>query len=332
MKAILNSISRNYLRKRELTFRYSFLNIYKYNFCNKISIDDFNILKNFNKEEEFNNFYAENKNYIDTNLELSLLFLEHFSDYNYNLSYEKKLNKNIENIPIDLLFFNLEKDLLNLDAIYVLSLLESLYKLNYYSQNKIWIKIQYIILKTDFVKNIELEYHFIILKAFQNFFNISETTVSVEEIFEAIEYHTILKLKQIKKYNLDENTMANIIELYVLFCKNLEGSEELYSLMIDKILLQNTQNIFMFNPELLVNIYFSTNMLHISTKKTKKFIFNRNKNDKLNDLLRSIEKLINEKIADNKINTMFKTYLNNNPAIFELLKYTIDKREIRINI
>jgi hypothetical protein len=270
------------------------INFYYKQFCvkeNKI-INDENYaegLSNLNSFTNYENFYLEHEDYIEKNIEKKLLYLENYSNFNYHNEFindDRKFdnNFNFRKILLNKLQNNeiLKSDLTS-KPIYILSIIESLYKLDYYEDNKIWIILEHTILRTDFLKNITIDYFYIILKAFQKFFLISESTIHPEEIFENVEYNTIIHLKKNTTYQWS-NININIIELYNMFSVNFEGSLELYHLFIDKILLPNMNLIFQNDLEMFIKIYFTTVMITLQNDKDKKInYFASVLEDKLND-------------------------------------------------
>jgi len=300
--------------------------------------DDYSSLfLSFDSVEKFNSYYIKNKVQLENNFEILLLFLDYFTDFckknKHNiLIREKEENKtsrdefNIfvaqSNTLIDNIVIILEEKLLTLDPFLLISLIESLYKIKYFSNNKIWVKLEYILLRTNLLRNISIDFYYIILKAFECFFNREDSTILADEIFEVVEYNTILiskdsenenpfkkllenfkgfenyffsALERFKKEgeiftliqasitkqtnrinnNLNQNILIinnnspkfkssedfceienfhlkyffNICEMYYCFAKNLEGSQDLYRLFIEKFF--NEENIQIFK-----NIFF----------------------------------------------------------------------------
>lgn len=143
--------------------------------------------------------------------------------------------------------------------------------------SKLWIYFEYMILRTDFLKTIHFTNFDILLKAFQNFFMMRNTTISAEEIFEAIEYELII---QIKNHNekFYPSQIEKLAEIYVIYGKNLEGSLELYNLFIQKILTrENLKQLSKYSSNLFTVIFFSsvlikTFVIPSSNKNFQKFL------------------------------------------------------------
>jgi hypothetical protein len=260
-----------------------YFNIFKikrFFFCDKIRREriDFTALKSLSSDLEYRNFYEMNKNNFEGDIESKLLFLDYYSSYINETGLKSSFSQSI--------LSNIEEHIPNLEKFHLLSLIESLQKLDFYDENKIWIRIEHILLSTSFLKTIPITYFSLILKAIQPFFSIKNTTISAEEIFETIEYNLILKLKEESKSNegnlkLENNKITQIVELFVLFAKNLEGSKELYSMLIEKFFTsEDLLTIFKNNQEYLINMYISTVILIENVDKKCKI---------LNKLLSDIE-------------------------------------------
>jgi hypothetical protein len=224
---------------------------------------------------ELKNFYSQNKNIVDSYLEKKLLFLDYYTnfasdeqiDFTRNILSEIK----IENLKV-------------LENMYILSLLESLYNLDYYPYedsdsncSKLWIGLEYLIIGTNFINNLSIENYGIILQAFQKFFTIKDSTISPEEIFESLEYQIIMGLKKNKiennsGINPDQNKSlkSKFVQIFTLFGKNLEGSLELYSLLIEKYLKDRKD----FSLEELVSLYFSSICINMYVCQKAKLIEN----------------------------------------------------------
>jgi hypothetical protein len=210
---------------------------------------DYKSVSNLN---EFMGMFGKHKEYYSNNSEDYFLYLENFS----NFVYESDIKPDVSNIV-----YLYENKMYNLEPIYLLSLIESLNKFNYYEDNKIWILIESILARTNIVREIDVTMYYIILKAFEYFFINKDTTISAEDIYEIVEYNTINKLKKYDKIKIGEYNL-NLIDLYLLFGKNLEGSAELYKNLFEKIILPNIKTISVHKPELITCIYFTAILIN----------------------------------------------------------------------
>jgi hypothetical protein len=277
---------------------------YKENFFDDEELRESTNLKNFV------DFYNKNRKFISIELEKKLIFLEYYSEFIENIP-KSKLN------DLDFLNFNkiISKDLSEIDlqilksnSLFVLSLIESLNKLDFFPGNsfedsnshnlsKLWIQIEYMILRTDFLKTLHFTNFDILLKTFQKFFMIKNTTISSEEIFESIEYEIIIQLKNFKQVFLPSQ-IERLSEIYTLYGKNLEGSAELYNIFIEKVFTkENIEQINKYSINLFTAVFFSsvliqTYIMPSSNKKFQKFL--------------SEMKEISEKAPNNKILKNYK--------------------------
>jgi hypothetical protein len=227
--------------------------------------------KFFNNKNDFINFFKKNKEYLLNKPDLYFLFMDNLSNVLYDSNEETATFSDdiseLVSLYIDKLGY--------VEPLFFISFIESLNKLDYYTDNKVWISIESIISKSNIINNIDIRLYYIILKGFQRFFNIKDTTISAEEIFEIIEYNIKIKLKEVKALIFKTKDDLKILDLFTLFAYNLEGSVELYNLFIDKILRPNLTIIKRLNPTYIVNIYSSL------------VIINKNK-------LANVESFINE--------------------------------------
>jgi hypothetical protein len=262
--------------------------------------------RNFNSKNNFIQYYKENKTFLNENADKYLLFLDNLSTYVYDTDEgpTEEVDSDVSEIVL-----SYNDKIGNFEPFYFISFLESLNKLEYYGDNKIWIAIESILTKSNLLKFIDLRYYYIILKAFQRFFSIKDTTVSAEDIFELVEYNTILKLKELKDLKLTTKDDLHILDLYILFAKNLEGSTELYNVFIQKIILPNLKIIEKYNPNYLVNIYTASIFI-------KESVILKNNNFEL--FLKELDLILqkNKAILNNNINKDF-------------ISWCFDKRKIK---
>jgi hypothetical protein len=248
------------------------LRVLKYHFCKKSKFDE--MLKKLNikidgdggkrveipKQVDFNEFqtvhnyfdyFGRNRESLVESPEQYFLFLDNLSSFIYNHNdnlHDKVLNEIV----------NLYSDTLGqVEYLYFISFIESLTKLEYYD-NKTWIVVESIILKSNIVKMVDMRFYYIILKGFRHFYRVNDTTISAEDVFEIIEYNTIIKLKELKEVVLQHKDDLRLLDLFILFAFNLEGSDEMYSLMVDKILLPNRKVLAKLDTNYLVNLYTSS--------------------------------------------------------------------------
>jgi hypothetical protein len=309
---------------------YKIINYTKFKFCQKINNSDFetdlNLLTNF---DSFNNFYSNYENILENDIEKKLYFLDYYSTFIEQEQNLKKfeLKEDIYKNLADKIYMTLRlAEVKTLNNIYILSLIESLNKMNYYGNTvgKLWITLEYIILRTDFLKNIPITNYSIILKAFQPFFMFKDTTttISAEEVFEAVEYQIILRLKSIKE--IDIENLQKYIEIYILFGKNMEGSVELYSKLINNLFsAKNLDNLITIYPELFISMYFSSVLIKIYVITRKNKIFD--------NFLNTLEEILTTKFRDKTID--FKNInlnIEKNSNIGDMLNFCFNKRNIKI--
>jgi len=193
-------------------------------------------LKSF---EAFEAYFTGNKNLFEVNDEITLLFFDYFTEFSaqekqniYNKKHENnqiiqcelqevldKINNMIEKI-----ICVLDNRLLSLDPFLLISFIESLWKINYYSNNKIWIKLEYILVRTNLLRNISMDFYYIVLKAFEGFFNREDSTILPDEIFEVVEYNSILTFKDAEGQKL----FKKVNEKLIVFDKNFNYSLDKY--------------------------------------------------------------------------------------------------------
>ena len=268
---------------------------------------------------DLQNFYHNNKTIVNTHPDKKILFLDYYStraNQLLNISHDNFNKQFLKEIISDIKI----EELKSLDNLYVLSLMESLSNLDYYpnmnaEDSKLWISLEYLLQGTNFIKNVSIENYGIILKAFQQFFMINDSTISPEEIYESIEYQLILKLR-----NEDDNlkdiikmNLFKLIEIYVLFAKNLEGSLELYNLFITKILTKENLKLIDYNN--LVELYFSSIIVYVNVCPKSKVI---------NNFLKDLDEIL---IKDNKIRKNEMTLENE-----DILKWCFNQRNIETKL
>jgi hypothetical protein len=214
--------------------------------------------KEFNTLDEYFIYFKANRELLKDTPDQYFLFLENLSSAVY------KTNETCESLDeiVNLYSGKLGK----LESIYFVSFIESLERFEYFD-NKIWIVIESIILKSSIIKEIDMRYYYIILKGFQQFYH-KETTISAEDVFEIIEYNTINKLKGLKEIVISTKDDLKLLDLYILLGLNLEGSNELYTLIINKLLLPNLTIISKLEEKDLINLYTASSLISktITTK------------------------------------------------------------------
>jgi hypothetical protein len=251
--------------------------------------------KDFNSENDYFEYFRSNIEMLENEQNQYFLFFDNLSTFAFNYEYEIK-----GNILNDIVYLYNDK-LYSIEPLYFISFIESLNKLEYYD-NKIWITIESIISKSSIVNAIDMKYYYIILKGFQRFYKISDTTVSPEDVFELIEYHTINKLKAVKQIDLKTKEDLGIINLFTLFGFNLEGSDELYMSMLNKVFRPNQQVLKSIEPEQLKNLYTATKLVA------------KNVTPNVKPFLSELEKIIKaQKLStDNNIGNDFLQWAENN--------------------
>lgn len=231
-----------------------------------------NQLFDFETTDELKIFYNDSKLILNKYYDKKILFL----DYYTSLVIKEKTDLDSIDLTIldDILNDMSVENLKKLDYLYILSLMESLYNLNYYpfihtNKNKIWIVFEYLIIGTKKFKQIPIVLYGIILKSFQKFFSLKNTTISPEEIFEVMEYQLVIFLKNAKssKFEIDIKNLNKYAEIYSLFGKNLEGSVELYNLIIENLL--PIKYIKLLDTNSLIGIYFSTILIQKKNFRSK---------------------------------------------------------------
>lgn len=180
------------------------------------------LLGNFKSFAEFDFYLENNKQKLANENEILLLYFDYLAEFNLKIK-NLKLNNfskdtetegftinaetNLTRVSSELDRINcfsiiekiinlIEEKLLSLDPFLIISFIESLHKSRYYSSNKIWIKLEYILLRTNMLRNISMDYYFIISNAFEYYFNREDSTILADEIFELIEYNFILSMKE----------------------------------------------------------------------------------------------------------------------------------------
>ncbi len=236
--------------------------------------------------QKYNNLFERYKEFFETSHEDYFLYLDHFSSY----AYKNDIKADVKEI-----IYLHEKNLDFLDPILVISFIESLNKFDYYDDNRIWIILESVLIKGNIVAETDMAMYFVILKSFQYFFAMNETTVSSEDIYEIVEYNIINKLNKSKPINIGQSNVS-LIDNYLLFAKNLEGSKELYHSIMEKIIIPNFKVISIYKPEMIVSIYYATILINDHVCDMKKYL----------KLLDDMEK----HNCDNVTNDMLKWCLN----------------------
>lgn len=185
-------------------------------------------------------------------------------------------NKNVENFVdfienLEILMENeinvLAEQFGELDGIHLLSLMESLAKLSLTRNMKIWIKLEAVVLKTQFLNLINIDFFPLIAESFQIFFEISDSTINVEEIFEEIELKAILRFEN--NNDLENLSLDKAIHLFVVFAKNLEGSKDFYEHLLKKFLSAKNLSRILNDKENSAVLLFATNLIEKSVYKSK---------------------------------------------------------------
>ena len=139
--------------------------------------------------------------------------------------------------------------------------------------SKLMKKVETIILKTDFLNQIDLNYFYIIANGFEVFFEQTENTIDAEEIFEKIEFCFL------KNFQNSKNSFSEISKIFFCFIKNLEGSKDFYELIFDFLMQKENQifyeksNIFLFK----FSVKILSKNLNLKSKKMKSFLLFLNK-------------------------------------------------------
>ena len=224
-------------------------------------------LKTCLKKEDFYEVYSNDYILFKKDIELNLYFLEYFSKFKIDNcllpdSYIK------DNIFIEIMQF-IDREVLKFDSIYLLSLIDSLEKIEQHDF-KIWNNIDYLITRTSMLKKIDILYFPVILKGFEHYFQI-ESSISAEELYEVLEYDIITKLKKIDddrrtilKTLITSKKINEIIKIFIYFSKNLEGSQQLYTLLIEYFFNSERFNIYLNEREnysYLISLYYSSHKI-----------------------------------------------------------------------
>jgi hypothetical protein len=282
-------------------------------------------LKTCVKKEDFYELFKKEIDFFKKDIELSLYLLEYFTIYKINncILPESYINDTVYLQIIQLV----EKEIFSLQPLYLLSVIDSFEKLEYFDF-KIWNHFDYLVTRTRFLKNIDILYYPVILKGFEHFFKI-ESSVSAEEVYEVLEYELIFKLRKFEDRALIGNTLLTnkkineIIKIYILFSKNLEGSRQLYSLLIDYFFLFERFYLYLYEEEnfsLLISLYFST--FEISEKLYK--------DDTITRFLGILEKTLIKVFKDNFKN--INQALDKDSTMRDLLLFVLNKRRVKNHI
>lgn len=259
-------------------------------------------LKQFTTYEQFRSFLSQNTQELQQDMQLSLLYLDFLADMHNKTPSQSDVS--FASPLID----SLTESLSVMDPFYIVSLIESLSKLQHNRQDKIWLKLQYLILRTDLVSKLDLKMHKIILKAFEGFFayKVSSGTVDPEEVYEKVEYEILLRTANTKESLLD------CCEVFLLFGKNLEGSSALYLKLLERIYF-GLEEIFTKDKVLYVQIYYTTILI-------QDFVFYRK--NRLERVLKQQEKLIISKFDD------FVKGITHNELYITMAIWSLDRRNL----
>ncbi len=298
---------------------------------------DFNHdLKQLNNINLFIDFYKNYQNPIEQEIDKKLLYMDYLSSYYKNNilsiapNLKSQLYSDVLTVTIQKLNTNTHK-LKSLDDIYKLSLMESLMNLNFYpdigGDSKLWITLEYFILRTNFLENIPIENYNLILKSFQKFFVIENVTISAEEIFEKVEYQIILRLKSGLNYDkFSQDQLLSFLEIFILFAKNLEGSREMYNIFLEKILTKKNLiklSKISINKPALIGFYFALININLVVDK---------KNKNVKNLLYDMDNLMVEYFRQNKIKNNIKSDDNEiNKTSESVLIWCLNKRNLKFN-
>jgi len=253
--------------------------------------------------------YNSNKNIFERDLELTMLFLDIYSS---KVSESKTLNDEeiTKNKLIMILISEVDKVLLTMDPFLILSFFETITKFKYFN-NQLWMRFEYILIKTNFIHEIEIKYYHLLLKGFENFFS-KESVIPTEEIFEFIENNFIIKMKTLikeaKLYSAID--LKSLIENYIIFGKNLEGSRDLFDLLIKCI--QEHKGFRHIKLEDLICIYFVSLLIESNVYKNKALSF----------FINSLETLINM----NEVN-LFENLFKKDSQLKYLFKWSVLKKQ-----
>ena len=212
------------------------------------------------------------KNYNDTTL------VNDFAISNKDIN-EFILNNKINHKEIDIITEDITKFFLSkitdyeFDNILIISLIESSNKIKtsldiVINEKELLLKIQYLILRTNFLKEIPVNYYYLLLKVFEDYFN-RESSIDSEEVFEKIEYEIINFIKNqhslnTAKHKDNKNTKITI--------KNKKKNQQYLS------------NIYSYNS-LTLNLKEKSSLKISLFKKFFKSFFKTNSNDSIYDFL-----------------------------------------------
>jgi hypothetical protein len=268
---------------KKFCFTNNFQGINKNNNINESELHLFDekvgCLFQINDFQNYFDFYHSynHKLIINSHLEKKLLFIDYLSTYLEKDFYKnnKKFDTFSEFLREIILTIQIS-ELKQIQSIYVISLIESLSNLLYYpsyfkDSGKIWIALENLILSTNFLNNLELSHFYLILRCFEFFFQLEDTTVNPEELFESIEYHLIKLLKN-QQINLKNNyELIELAKIYIVYGKNVEASLEFYESVID--ILSDKYNIKFLDKShrsLVVELFFSTLLIREKVCRGKK--------------------------------------------------------------
>lgn len=333
--------------------------------------DDLNEdIKSFNTKLDFEEYFVKHKSFLSNNNHNMLLLLDYYSTFietealNITSQQSKyKYPSEVYTQRLDLLddisvIFNESIKKSESDPFLVLSFLESVYKIRksldlYSSQyiNEVLLTIQYLILRTGFLKQIEIKHYPILLTSYEDYFNI-KSTIDVEEVFEKIEYEIILFIKSehekyIESQSISSNNNKNkgfklkihdflkiryeileiysLIDCFLIFSKNLEGSNELYEYfccMLDSYI----DVIIKSKIERVIEIYYCLVLVYYNVSSIKN----------IDRLLVKIEGFIRlyikescKKSDESEENEYMKKKLNSiDTCYIDLLKWGLNKRKL----
>lgn len=319
-------------------------------------------LINFKTQKDYFDFYEKNSKLLSYDLNVLLLFFDYYSEFLELKTIESSSKKPFNLPPIlshsedsDEILSSILKIVSNklseysLDPFLTLSFFESLQKIKdasniSLSSNEVYIILQYLVLRTNFLKQIKTRHYPVILKNLEFLFTNPKAVVDAEEIYERIEYEVILEIKRLHSNCVSEinesgnskgkkgylaNTKLteylhknpellvelNLIEIFYYFAKNSEGSTEFYEIMAP-LLTANLEDYLTSDIKTLVQVYYSIVLVMNTVCKTKN----------LENLAKYIEKAIEAETnnADNK--DFENALLQEHTFLRDMLKWALNNR------
>jgi len=269
------------------------------------------LLREQNDIQIINGLYETNKSVFERDLEFTLLFLDIYAskfDQGQNIEYfEIAKNKLVMSI-----ISQVEERILDIDPFFILSFFETITKFKHFD-NKLWLKFEYILIQTNFIYEIDIKYYHLLLKGFENFFSrAKESVIPTEEIFEFIENQLIINIKRLiteeKLYSSID--LKNLIDNYIIFGKNLEGSRDLFDLLIKTI--REHRNFKKTSLDCLICVYFVSILIESNVYSNKT----------LTSFIKSLESLINS----NDVNNFEETFKQDNQVKY-LFKWSVLRKQ-----